>query len=436
VSAPWPLWVALRYLHSGRKERSVASSIFPVVGIGIGVMTLIVVLAVMNGFQLGFIESILDISSYHLRVEAPPSQSIDEGLVRDLKAVKGVSAVLPFVELQTIARGDSVTQHGCLVRGVGGDAAVEDPSLVRRMDFVDGSFDLRQGDSIILGAELATYLGVVVGDTVSILSLTGGAMDSLSPQDSRFYVTGIFRSGFYEYDLSWAFIRSDTAIRLHGGLVPVVYGVKLQDRWADQRAIAEIRPLIKARGAEVLSWRDYNRSFFGALRTEKTMMILLVALIFVVVGLSVFQGQRRIVLGRQDEIGLLKAIGASALLVRSVFAIDGFLIGLSGACLGLIPGLAIAGNISGFFSLLETMVNGILHVLRAVESILVQGNVGGGSFSIFSPAVFYIKGIPSRVIPSEVLMIFSFGVLSATLASWFASSRISKVRPAEVLRYE
>lgn len=442
MSKTWPFFVASRYLRSRRRNRSSAASVFAAIGIAVGVLTLTVVLAVMNGFQLGFIESILDISSYHIRLETPPSVGEDPSLETAVSALPGVAAILPFVELQTIARGVRRTQHGCLVRGVPGDAADRDPSLPRRLEFESGGFFLDTPDSMVLGAELARTLGVSVGDQLSILSLSGAALDSLSPEDGRFTVTGIFRSGFYEFDLGWAFVRLDAAERLYGGDAPVVYGVKLADRWADQRAVAAIEGLAMdgralPEGTRVVSWREYNRSFFGALRTEKVMMIFLVALIFVVVGLSVFQSQRRVVLERQEELGLLRAIGASRLSVRLIFALDGLWVGLAGAVAGLVPGLAIAGDIGGFFSLLERAVNAALALLRSLESFFVPGSAGGGGqFSIFSPTVFYIKDIPSRVVPAEVALIFAFGVLSSALASWFASARASRVQPAEVLRYE
>ena len=154
-------------------------------------------------------------------------------------------------------------------------------------------------------------------------------------------------------------------------------------------------------------------------------MFVLVGLIFIVVGLNIYQAQRRIVLERREEIGLLRAVGAGDRAVRLVFVWDGLIIGLTGAVSGTALGLFISFNIAAFFSLLENIVNAILALFYQREG-----------FAIFSPAVFYIKELKARVIPQEVLLIFLFGVFSALGASWFASGRVSRIKPAEVLRYE
>jgi lipoprotein-releasing system permease protein len=164
-------------------------------------------------------------------------------------------------------------------------------------------------------------------------------------------------------------------------------------------------------------------------------MFILVGLIFIVVGLNISQAQRRIVLERREEIGLLRALGASNTAVRLVFVWDGFIIGLAGACLGLIPGLLIAFNIPAVFSFLEEAVNFFIAMLNTLFDFF-GANAGAGEFALFSPQIFYIKEIPSRIIPQEVVLIFLFGFFSALFAAWFASGRVAGVKPAEVLRYE
>jgi len=290
-------------------------------------------------------------------------------------------------------------------------------------------------DNVVLGAELAESLAAGVGDRVSFLSITGGMGSLLGDEgeSNDYLVTGIFRCGYYEYDLGLAYVALDSPLVEGAGLT---VEVKLKDRWQDRRAMAAITALpawktVAAENApELVSWRDYNRVFFSALRTEKLMMFILVGLIFIVVGLNIFQSQRRLVLERREEIGLLRALGASEMETRLVFLWDGLLIGLSGAGSGLLVGLLVSFNIAGFFSLLETLVNFFIGIFNAV----VGG--GAGEFAVFSPQIFYIKEIPSRVVPKEALLIFLFGFLSALLAAWFAPGKAAKTRPAEVLRYE
>jgi lipoprotein-releasing system permease protein len=214
-------------------------------------------------------------------------------------------------------------------------------------------------------------------------------------------------------------------------------GVKLKNRWQDRRALELVRRELEKRGLGGLalsSWRDYNRAFFGALRTEKLFMFILVGLIFIVVGLNIFQTQRRAVLERREEIGLLRALGGGERAVRFIFVCDGAIIGFTGAASGLVAGLLVASNISLFFTILEGIVNFFIRAANLAGGLFGAG--GAGDFAIFSPAVFYIKEIPSRLIPHEVVLIFLFGFLSALLAAWFASGRTARIRPAEVLRYE
>jgi lipoprotein-releasing system permease protein len=204
------------------------------------------------------------------------------------------------------------------------------------------------------------------------------------------------------------------------------------------RHLDEYRVLADKTGTETLrSWRDYNRAFFGALRTEKLLMFILVGLIFIVVGLNIFQAQRRSVLERREEIGLLRALGGSGRAVRLIFVWDGFIIGFAGASLGMAAGILIAGNINAFFSLLEGAINFFINLLNGLAVFFDRGgSIVDENFAVFSPAVFYIKEVPARIIPHEAILIFLFGLFSALLAAWFASGRVSRTNPAEVLRYE
>ena len=446
----WIGFVAARYVSWGR--RNSPSPVFSVLGIATGVLALTVIIAVMNGFQLGFIESILEISSCHLRLEGLPPDRETE-IAAKISALPELVSALPFRELNVLLRGRQPNPRGALIRGVPGDALKLDPGLAARLEMESGFFDLDYPRNIVIGAEMARHLSVRVGDDVSLLSISGGIGDMTDGGSQIYTVTGIFRSGFYEYDLGWGFVNIETAAELGfqpypaetsetAGQTPPVLGIKLKNRWQDRQAMNEIWKILSlsgiaegTTGVSLSSWRDYNRAFFGALRTEKLMMFFLVGLIFIVVGLNIFQAQRRTVLERREEIGLLRALGASDTAVRLVFFWDGLIIGLAGAGLGLVLGLLIASNIPAFFSFLESVVNFFISVINAFFGWRGIGP-DAGEFAVFSPRIFYIKEIPSRIIPHEVMLIFLFGFFSAPLAAWFASGKVSGIRPAEVLRYE
>ncbi|MDR1100106.1 MAG: ABC transporter permease [Treponema sp.] len=450
----WILFVAGRYVSRGR--RNSPSPVLAILGIGTGVLALIVILAVMNGFQLGFIESILEISSYHLRLEGFPLENLEE-LQDRLRAIPEIKASVPFREFQGLIRGRREGQQAALIRGLPPDVLEHDAAMKAKIEFEDGSFDIGGDRSILLGAELARRLSVRLGDTVTLFSIAGllsGAADTpaaaLAEEEEEaltdtFTVTGIFRTGFYEYDLSWGFINIKSAGALSEA--ELVLGVKLKNRWQDRNVLKLVSETLVSEtlvsetlagepGAlKLSSWRDYNRAFFGALRTEKLFMFILVGLIFIVVGLNIFQAQRRAVLERREDIGLLRAVGAADTAVRLVFVWDGAIIGLIGAVSGLGLGLLIAYHISAFFTVLENLVNFFIGIINFFSGLFGAGGTAG-EFAIFSPAVFYIKEIPSRIIPLEVFLIFMFGFLSALLAAWFASGKVARTGPAEVLRYE
>jgi len=435
-------WVGFVAGRLVARKRGVPLPVLSILGITVGVLALTVIISVMNGFQLGFIESILEISSYYVRLESPPPINESDVLIEKIRALPNVNAAVPFREVQALLRGDW-GQHAVLIRGLYPDAWEEDPGMAEKLIFEEGSFDLEDGDSILLGAELAGRLHAEIGDMVQLISIKsagfagGGNLSSASDEEaseSLFVVRGIFRSGFYEFDLGWGFINFDKAGELEGE--PYTLGIKLNDRFQDKKFAAVLTGLIgeidsgssaadSQAHSKVRTWRNFNRAFFGALRTEKLFMFVLVGLIFIVVGLNIYQAQRRIVLERREEIGLLRAVGARDRAVRLVFVWDGFIVGIIGAGLGTILGLLISFNIAAVFSALENAVNAILYLFQR-----------GGGFAVFSPAVFYIKEIKARVIPHEVLLIFLFGLFSALGAAWFASGKVSRIKPAEVLRYE
>jgi len=429
----WIWYVASRYIFKGRGSSPVLS----IVGIAVGVLALIVIIAVMNGFQLGFIESILEISSYHLRLESVPEDNITQA--QDLiLSVPGIRAAVPFREFQALARGRRPVQQAVLVRGVPENAHEIDKVMENRLDFEAGYFDISQNGSVLLGAELARRLGLGIGDEVTMFSISG----ILSAEDEnggieKFSLTGIFRTGYYEYDCTWAFINiKDNNSLLADSETKI--GIKIANRFSDKQYLEQVKKSLSKEPyfEEIVfsSWRDYNRSFFGALRTEKLFMFILVGLIFIVVGLNIFQSQRRSVLQRREEIGLLRALGGSEREVRFVFVCDGAMIGITGASIGLVLGLIIASNIPQFFLIIESIINAFIYLINLMGSLFNAGMAR--DFAVFSPAIFYIEEIPSRILPQEIIIIFMFGFLSALAAAWFASRKAARIQPAEVLRYE
>ena len=416
MSLRFAAFAASRHLRAG--GRRISAALFSVVGVTVGVATLTAVLGVMNGFQLGFIESILEISSYHLQLEMPGGGRLEEQALERLRRLPGVRAVVPFSEHQLLAEG-RLDPRGCLLRGLPAGVASLDAGFAARLALADGTLDLDGPAQVVLGAELARYLGVGVGDAVGLLALG----DGLAPERRTYLVTGLFRSGYYEFDLGWAFARL-------GAEDPVRYGIKIRNRFRDREAAQEVRRALGAGGYRLESWREFNRAFFGALRMEKLTMMVLIGLIFVVVGFNIYHGLRRAVRERFEEIGVLKALGATDGAVGRIFLAEGLAIGLAGSALGLALGLLASANVNGLFRAVEWLVNAAGALIARLAAPI------GERFSLFSPAYFYLSEVPSRVLFPEAFLVVLFALGSCAAAAGFAARATRNVRPMEVLRFE
>lgn len=421
------LFVAGKLLNSRRKEKRFAPSIVSMAGIATGVTALITVIGVMNGFQLGFVDDILEISSFHVRIRNPNGAVSNIGSkIRDLDFVR--SAVL-FAEDQTLVKGPVSEFQACSLKALASDVALRDPRLVEQMGLVNGVFDVSRADGIIIGEELSRRLGTPVGSVVSLLSLRDGIRAG-TPATVDLVVVGVFRSGYYEFDKSMAVVGFDAMAGISGD-PEVMLGVKLKDRYRDRAAGRVLRGVINDPAVEISTWREYNRAFFSALRVEKLAMSMLLGLIFVVVGFSIFQSMRRTIFERREDIAVLKSLGAPSARIRAVFVTDGCIVGFGGAAIGLLVGLFVSANINGVFAAVEWTINGIMQLTHGVFRW-----AGTAEVRFFSPMYFYMREIPVRLIFREIVYICAFAAGSAILSAYGASRRISGIQPAQVLRYE
>ena len=436
--------VGSRHLGFGRGGLQ-AAAVLAAGALAAGTATLLVVLAVMNGFQLGFIENIVEIGSYHVRV-IPGEQSPGAGrdaadraaFAARLAGAAGVSAAVPFAELPALIRAAGGTgpgaARGLVLRVVPPDVRRLDAGFARRVRMVAGEFAVREPGSAVVGAELAAWLGVLPGDKVAIVTLDGAAPGAagLQPRPVELVVTGIFRSGLYEYDLGWAFVGPATLLAA-APRTPFVYGVKLANRFRDAAAQTALAAALAAvdPGARVESWRTFNRALFAALRVEKLLLAAILALVFLVVAYNVLQGLRRRVLERGMEIGLLRAMGAPPWAVRGVFIWEGALLGIVGAAAGTALGLLMAYNLAGVFGLLETVANAALAL-----AALLPGAAAAAPVELFSPQTFYLVEVPSRLITAEVLLVAGFAAAAPAASGLLAAARAVRVAAAAALRAE
>lgn len=427
ASVSWIFFVSRRFSAVDRTGRAAVTNFLASLGICLGVMTLLTVVSVMNGFQMSFINAIMEISSGHIQVAALPAEQ-EAALRQFCRGKKNIQAVAPFYESQALIAGAKGREESALIRGVSPSILAEDAGFAHELRIVDGAFALSGENAIVLGIALAHKLGVKVGDTVNLLALGGGADTALVSDARRCRVSGLFECGYMDINSSFAFIGLDTAKNYFGAGSPLIYGIKLRRPHADAAVAAELERAFP--DASVQSWREFNRSFFGTLRIEKNILMLLVLLIFIVVGINIYNGMRRLVFERSREISILSALGGSAEEIQAIFIMRGFTSGFIGSLTGAAAGLLISANMAGVF----TLIARIMFFAEYIPALFsAPENV---AFIYENPMYRVFASIPARFYFSETLMITLFGIAAPLLASWQASRNALQMNAAEVLHDE
>lgn len=427
VRFKWILSVSRRFSRIDRKGRSAVTSRLATLGIAAGVMTLIVVMSVMNGFQLSFIDAIQEISSFHIRVnDLPPEDEIKlEEYCDSNKHIKSYTKVLEAQSLISSQRG---AEGAAIIRAVDPSLYYLDQGFYEKVNMVQGTFDLSSGGQIILGSKLARDLGVRVGQNVNLLVLSGKSDVDLFSQDRTFKVSGVFSCGYAQINSSFAFISLEDGYKYFGSEPVVIQGIKIQNVNKDLPVIHALQKEFPE--AKVESWRTYNKAFFGALKIEKNMLLLLVALIFVVVAINIYNGMRRLVFDRRSEIAIFSALGAPPSEIQCVFVMRGIITGFLGAFTGLLAGLLISYNTDVVFILASKVMYGLQYLVTAIfNHENLQYISQNSSYLLYA-------SIPARVQGLEVFFISLFGFLSPVFASFAASKNVLKLTIAEVLHYE
>lgn len=421
----WIYFVARRISSVDAKGKNRSTSVLSVLGIAFGVMTLIVVMSVMNGFQRNFIDAILNLSSYHIRIEE--SEHHEKEIYDFLEGRKAVSTVTGFLEAQSLITTDNGREGVALIRAVDPEIYKKDAGFAKELNIVSGNWKL-DDDSIIIGSLMARNLGVKVGSKINFFALSGSSDVDLLSHERIFTVSAIYKSGYSDINNTLVFISLEKGYEILGEDARKVTGIKLSSENADRvmcSALSERFPELN-----IKSWRQYNKSFFGALRIEKNILGLLVFLIFLVVGINIYNGMRRLVFERKNEISLLAALGAKKRDIQSIFVMRGFVSGLAGAFSGLIPGILISLNSSKVFSFISKVIYwfsyGFTWLFNRANLYSITEN----------PMYVLYADIPARVFPMEVTMIFMFGLLAPVIASWLAGRNVLKLNVSEVLHEE
>lgn len=412
---PYALYVGLRYTRAKRRNHFISFiSLTSMLGIALGVMALITVLSVMNGFEKEVRERILDMVA-HLTVTDYRRGIPDwPDVARATESNPKVIGTAPFVEGEgMLIRGKGV--NGARIRGVLPDQEPKVSAVGGKME-VGKLSDLRPGAfDVILGRDLARILGVDVGDKITMvtpsLNVTPAGM---APRMKRFDVVGLFHIGMYEYDSALAVIHMEDAQRLFrmGDRVTGVRA-KLNDLFAAPQVRYQLQDGALS-GFHVRDWSSYHANWFRAVKIEKRMIFLLLLLIIAVAAFNIVSTLVMVVTDKESDIAILRTLGASPGHIMRIFMVQGTVIGVIGTLLGTILGVSLALNLD----------------------VVVPWLEGLFGIQFLDPGVYYISELPSDLHWDDVGMITTVSFLLGILATLYPAWRASRTQPAEALRYE
>jgi lipoprotein-releasing system permease protein len=406
--------IAGRYLRSRRRETFISIIAgFSFIGIMLGVATLIIVMAVMNGFRAQLIEKILGLNG-HVILQAQDGELTDYAAVAErISGVPGVVSAIPLIEGQALATGPN-NSTGALVRGLRQADLPTVPAVFQniRIGTLE-NFDSAGG--VAIGTRLAADLGLTVGDSLTLVQPRGSVTPlGVTPRVKAYPVTAIFEIGMSEYDSSFIFMPFAEA-QIYFNSEDKASAIEVYLTRAD--AVGEMRSAIEiAAGRQVFmtDWQQRNVTFFSALEVERNVMFLILTLIVLVAALNIISGLTMLVKDKGHDIAILRTMGATRGSILRVFFITGASIGTIGTVAGFVLGVIVCLNV-------ESIRQFISWVTRT---------------EMFSPELYFLSQLPAEMNPTETVAVILMALILSYLATIYPAWRAARLDPVEALRYE
>ena len=405
--------VAFRYLRARRQEGFVSViAIFSLLGIALGVATLIIVMSVMNGFRADLLGRILglngDLAVYALSGGLPDF----DAAAQKLRAVPGVTRVTPLVEGQVMATSDAGAA-GALVRGIRPEDLRSLPLLANRI--IQGSLADFRDDGVAVGDRLARRLGVTVGSPITVISPQGTATAfGTMPRVKTYQVVALFNVGMYEYDNSFIYAPLAAAqlfFRLPEEVSSLEVFVDDSDRVREERRL--IATALDGQ-VRIVDWQQANSSLFNAVEIERNVMFLILTLIIVVAAFNIISSMIMMVKDKGRDIAILRTMGASRAMILRIFMLSGASIGILGTIAGFVLGVVFTNNI-------EAIREGLQRIIGT---------------DLFAAEIYFFTRIPARIDTGEVAAVVAMALALSFLATLYPSWRAARLDPVEALRYE
>jgi len=411
--APVERLIAGRYLRPRREEGFISViALFSLLGIALGVGTLIVVLAVMSGFRAELLGRVLGLNG-HVTVQTGPEGLADFDQLADrLRAAEGVVTVTPLISGQVMATAHGVAS-GALVRGIRPEDLAARAAIADHLQA--GSVARLSDDQIAIGSRMAYRMALGLGDRLTLISPKGTATAfGTVPRMKAYEIGAIFEVGMFEYDNTLILMPLEAAqlyFQLEGRANELEVMVADPDHVGAYRN--ELRPLVGDAG-QLVDWQQANASFFTALKVERNVMFLILSLIIMVAAFNIIAGMIMLVKDKGRDIAILRTMGATRGAIMRVFFMSGAAIGVTGTLAGFLLGLAFAANI-------ET-IRQWLQVLTGTD--------------LFSAEIYFLSHLPARIEASDVLSVVLMSLVLSLLATLYPSWRAARLDPVEALRYE